>query len=168
MTRNADSVQREHSFPSGTVSVKLHKRKRLTLVADRGEFEAALIERMERLEHENRVLRRKVTELLLDARNGSSTFVEHETCDRCGRGYTLVWAAEDDLWNEVIGSEHGKRCPDCFERDCNERGIYAFFVAFREHVVIADVPDVDEEAKERARVRLRERIDQETREREGP
>lgn len=53
----------EHAFPNGTVSVKLHKTKRLTLVVAREELDAALIERIEALEHENRLLRRKVTEL---------------------------------------------------------------------------------------------------------
>lgn len=54
---------REHSFPEGTVSVKLHKRKRLTLVVGREELNAALVERIEVLEYENKMLRRKVTEL---------------------------------------------------------------------------------------------------------
>lgn len=52
-----------HSFPNGTVSVKLHKRKRLTLVVAREEMDAMLVERIEALEHENRVLRRKVCEM---------------------------------------------------------------------------------------------------------
>ena len=55
----------EHSFPNGTVTVKMHKRKRLALVAAREDLDAALVDRIETLEHENRILRRKVTELTL-------------------------------------------------------------------------------------------------------
>ncbi len=54
---------RVHSFPNGTVTVKMHKRKRLTLVVAREELDATLIDRIETLEHENRILRRKVTAL---------------------------------------------------------------------------------------------------------
>ena len=75
---------REHSFPNGTVSVKMHKRKRLTLVVAREDLEAGLIERIEELEHENRVLRRKVTALTEAARFDQE-----------------VWSAEHDMWPEV-------------------------------------------------------------------
>jgi hypothetical protein len=40
----------------------MHKRKRLTLVADREEFDQLLVERVEKLEHENTVLRRLLSE----------------------------------------------------------------------------------------------------------
>jgi len=52
-----------HSFPNGTVSVKMHKRKRLTLVVDRAELNEGLIARIEALEHENRTLRRRLYEV---------------------------------------------------------------------------------------------------------
>ena len=52
-----------HAFPNGTVSVKMHKRKRLTLVVAREELDQAVLARMEQLESENRILRRKITEL---------------------------------------------------------------------------------------------------------
>jgi flavin-dependent dehydrogenase len=54
--------RREHLFPNGTVTVRMHKRKRLTLVADREEFDQLLVERVEKLEHENTVLRRLLSE----------------------------------------------------------------------------------------------------------
>lgn len=56
-----------HSAPNGTVSVKMHKRRRLTLVVPREELDSLLIERVESLEKENRHLRRKVTELTQEA-----------------------------------------------------------------------------------------------------
>lgn len=60
-----------------------------------------------------------------------------EHCQRCGRGYSIVWAAEDDLWNEVTGKgESGLLCPDCFDEECNARGIFPFFVCLREHANI--------------------------------
>jgi len=51
----------DHAFPNGTVSVKMHKRKRLTLVVAREDLEPLLVERIEALEHENTVLRRKLS-----------------------------------------------------------------------------------------------------------
>lgn len=61
---------------------------------------------------------------------------EGERCGRCSNRYVVVWAAENDLWNEVEGGPSGMRCPQCFVLDCEARGIYPFFVAFREHVNI--------------------------------
>jgi len=61
---------------------------------------------------------------------------EGERCQSCGRGYEIVWAAEDDLWNEVVGTSAGLRCPECFYAECVGRGIFPFFVAFREHKVL--------------------------------
>jgi uncharacterized protein (UPF0335 family) len=52
-----------HAFPNGTVAVKMHKRKRLTMVVAREDLEEVLVERIEALEHENRVLRRRISEL---------------------------------------------------------------------------------------------------------
>lgn len=63
---------REHSFPQGTVSVKLHKRKRLTLVVPREELDAAIVERLEALEHENRILRRKLGRAGDEQRDGKA------------------------------------------------------------------------------------------------
>jgi uncharacterized protein (UPF0335 family) len=54
---------KEHAFPNGTVAVKMHKRKRLTMVVAREDLDAALVARIEELERENRILRRKVTEM---------------------------------------------------------------------------------------------------------
>jgi len=62
-----------------------------------------------------------------------------EHCQGCGRGYALVWAAQDDLWNEVVGSPAGTLCPECFEYECNIRDIHPFFVCYREHVNITRV-----------------------------
>jgi uncharacterized protein (UPF0335 family) len=45
------------------VAVKMHKRKRLTMVVAREDLEEVLVERIEALEHENRVLRRRISEL---------------------------------------------------------------------------------------------------------
>ena len=59
-----------------------------------------------------------------------------EVCMDCTRPYDLVWAAPDALWNEVVGSPTGMLCPDCFDRRCNAKGIYPYFVAHRDHVVI--------------------------------
>jgi len=43
----------------------MHKRKRLTMVVAREDLDATLVARIEELEHENRVLRRKVTKLTM-------------------------------------------------------------------------------------------------------
>lgn len=67
-----------HAFPNGTVSVKLHKRKRLTLVVAREELDAALIDRVELLEHENRLLRRKVMEQSAELRAAPIGSTEEE------------------------------------------------------------------------------------------
>jgi hypothetical protein len=69
-SRQAKVAPLVHSAPNGTVAVKMHKRRRLTLVVPREELDAVLIERIEALEHENRMLRRKVTALTVAAGNG--------------------------------------------------------------------------------------------------
>ena len=68
----------EHSFPNGTVSVKMHKRKRLTLVVDRDELHEGVAERLEALEHENRTLRRVISEMNKCCRMWDSAPCVHE------------------------------------------------------------------------------------------
>jgi len=58
---------------------------------------------------------------------------EGERCQRCGRRYLLVWAADNSLWNEVVGSSAGMYYPDCFNSMCEEQGIYPVFACWREH-----------------------------------
>ena len=48
----------EHSAPNGTVSVRMHKRKRLTLVVPRDELDEAIVSQIESLQRENAILRR--------------------------------------------------------------------------------------------------------------
>lgn len=76
-----------------------------------------------------------------------------ERCQRCGRAYAIVWAAHNDLWNEVVGQEGGMLCPDCFTVECEQRGIYPFFVAFREHIQIAALAELAAVTAERDRLR---------------
>lgn len=71
---------------------------------------------------------------------------QHETCDACGRTYwPIIWNAENDLWNEVMGGYLGKACPDCFAKACEAKDIYPFFVAHREHVNIASQAALEQE-----------------------
>ena len=52
-----------------------------------------------------------------------------EHCQSCGRPYLLVWYASDLIWNKVIGSESGLRCPDCFNAECEKLGIFLRWTA---------------------------------------
>lgn len=45
-----------------------------------------------------------------------------ETCQRCGRRY-LLWFADYDLWNQVIGHYNGLRCLRCFDREAQRLGL---------------------------------------------
>src|SRR3990172_4785731 len=48
-----------------------------------------------------------------------------EHCQICGRPYLLVWNATDYLWHDIVSSdESGLLCPDCFDREARQRGIY--------------------------------------------
>jgi hypothetical protein len=52
----------ERYFPEGTVTVRLHRRKRLNLVVDRRELEEALVVDMEGLRIENERLKKKLSD----------------------------------------------------------------------------------------------------------
>lgn len=45
-----------------------------------------------------------------------------ETCQKCGRRY-LLWFAEHDLWDAVIGHYNGLRCPKCFDKEASRLGL---------------------------------------------
>ena len=47
-----------------------------------------------------------------------------EFCHRCGKRVRECWWSPQPLWNEVTGmGEAGCRCPRCFERDAEAKGI---------------------------------------------
>lgn len=47
-----------------------------------------------------------------------------EFCHRCGRHVRNVWWTHPELWYEVVGVGYaGIRCLDCFDCECQERGI---------------------------------------------
>jgi hypothetical protein len=47
-----------------------------------------------------------------------------EYCHRCGDQVRVVWWADQQLWDEVMGTgEAGVRCVECFIRECLEHGI---------------------------------------------
>jgi hypothetical protein len=67
------------------------------------------------------------TQARLDAR-------EEMVCDRCGNRHSVVWFADDDLWNAVMrGGDRGARdeysfcCPTCLMQLATERGIASRF-----------------------------------------
>jgi hypothetical protein len=77
----------ERYFPEGTVTVRLHRRKRLNLVVDRRELEEALVVDMEGLRIENERLKKKLgaaARLLLD------------------NGIPLPWERRGDVVEEVV------------------------------------------------------------------
>ncbi len=46
---------------------------------------------------------------------------DYEKCRRCGRHYSTVWRATDDLWAEFVGDPGGTLCPACFSALCQEQ-----------------------------------------------
>jgi hypothetical protein len=77
----------ERYFPEGTVTVRLHRRKRLNLVVDRRELEEALVVDMEGLRIENERLKKKLsdaTRLLLN------------------NGIPLPWQRRGDVVEEAV------------------------------------------------------------------
>ena len=48
---------------------------------------------------------------------------EYESCDRCGCCYRLVTNWADTKWIEVVGTESGCLCLDCFVALAQERGV---------------------------------------------
>ena len=56
-------MRQPYPFPEGTVSVRLHKKKRMVLVADRRDFEEALMVEMEALRTENMKLKALLRQL---------------------------------------------------------------------------------------------------------
>lgn len=51
-------------------------------------------------------------------------------CQQCG-GKNIVWSADNDLWNKVIGSPNGIICPQCFEKKAEESAVSVIFRAGR-------------------------------------
>ena len=49
--------------------------------------------------------------------------MSEERCSKCGEEYAAVWYAPNGLWNRVNGSPNGFQCPQCFERECETRGV---------------------------------------------
>lgn len=47
-------------------------------------------------------------------------------CQNCA-GHNIGWFAPNDLWNEVVGSEGGIFCPDCFAAMAAEKDISVWF-----------------------------------------
>ncbi len=56
-----------------------------------------------------------------------------EHCQRCGRAYSLVWRAPDELWHAVTGCMDGGGlyCPECFVSMAREKGIEVYWDACR-------------------------------------
>ena len=48
-------------------------------------------------------------------------------CQRCERR-NIPWSADNDLWNEVVGSPNGILCPLCFADAARAKGIEFGFV----------------------------------------
>jgi hypothetical protein len=55
-----------------------------------------------------------------------------ESCQDCGDLYDYVWSAENDLWNEVVGSPEGFLCAPCFTRRCAAKNIFPYVAVMRE------------------------------------
>lgn len=101
----------EHSAPNGTVSVKMHKRKRLTLVVPREELDAAVVEQIERLTRENAILRRNlsVAKAKLRAAEPRET---RQQCTLCGAYDDVTYDPDTEegrhrphLWYSVVAAE---------------------------------------------------------------
>lgn len=58
---------------------------------------------------------------------------DYEICMECGRPVgphtDSWWSADDVLWQEMTGSEHGVLCPPCFTGICRERGVHIYWKA---------------------------------------
>lgn len=53
-----------------------------------------------------------------------------DICQQCG-GKNVVWSADNDLWNELMGGPNGIVCPQCFEKVAEEKGVSIIFNAVR-------------------------------------
>jgi hypothetical protein len=42
-----------------------------------------------------------------------------------------TWSADNDLWNQVMGSPNGIICPVCFEKKADEKGVVVIIRAQR-------------------------------------
>lgn len=51
-----------------------------------------------------------------------------DRCQQCGNK-NIVWSADNDLWNKVMGSPNGIICPQCFEKIAKEKGVSITFRA---------------------------------------
>ena len=69
---------------------------------------------------------------------------EGEHCQSCGRTYPLGgwWHAPDDLWRRVTGREEGLRCPDCFGREADAKGITLVW-SVREYTPTAETTEAE-------------------------
>jgi hypothetical protein len=53
-------------------------------------------------------------------------------CNECG-GHNPIWSAENDLWNDVVGSPYGILCPVCFDLKAREKLFTPFYRATKDH-----------------------------------
>lgn len=49
-------------------------------------------------------------------------------CKKCG-GKNVVWSADNDLWNELMGTTGSIICPQCFDKLAKEKGVSIIFKA---------------------------------------
>lgn len=49
-------------------------------------------------------------------------------CQNCG-GKNVVWSADNDLWNELMGNREVIICPQCFEKLAEKNGVTMIFRA---------------------------------------
>jgi len=45
------------------------------------------------------------------------------TCDKCGRKIH-DFIVDDEIWDEVIGTENIVLCYDCFCEECEKKGVF--------------------------------------------
>lgn len=70
---------------------------------------------------------------------------EMERCRSCGESYPQVWAAENDLWNAVIGSPNGTRCMPCFDREAHAAGFSPYWACVDGHFSFAQLETASSE-----------------------
>lgn len=52
-----------------------------------------------------------------------------ELCQLCGRRYPFTWHGRQSLWMRVVGTNHGLRCPRCFDKGASRIGVRVMWVA---------------------------------------
>ena len=61
-----------------------------------------------------------------------------EYCHDCGKRQPLVWWADDDLWERVMGTgKGGIACPSCFWTRALDKGMFLHWVPLTEEDLIA-------------------------------